>query len=126
MNINKKPFILYDGECPFCDNYIKLMNLKSIIPEIQILDAHNHHDMVIHFRNNGLEINDGMILSLDGAVYYGSECVHALAMLTNNNTTFYKLNKVMFQNKQLARILYPILVYLRKLYFFFFRKTLIK
>ena len=126
MNISKEPFLLYDGECPFCDNYVKLIKLKSILPDIQLLDAHCHKDMVDHFRKKGLEINDGMILSIDDSLYYGPDCIHALAVLTDNNTAFRKLNRIIFKNKTRAKLLYPILVHMRKLYFFIMRKSLIE
>ena len=126
MNISEKTFLLYDGECPFCDNYIKLLKLKSILPELQLLNAHSHKDLVDHFRNEGLEINDGMIFSLDESIYYGPDCIHALTVLADNNSFFSRLNKIIFKNKKRAKILYPILVHMRKLYFTIMRKSLIE
>ena len=32
-------WIIYDGECPFCSRYVKLMRLEETIGDIRLIDA---------------------------------------------------------------------------------------
>jgi predicted DCC family thiol-disulfide oxidoreductase YuxK len=37
-------FILYDGKCPVCSNYVAWTNLRSVRPDIELIDARKAHN----------------------------------------------------------------------------------
>ena len=36
---NDKMVVVYDGECPFCRNYVKLMWLRKAVGDVELVDA---------------------------------------------------------------------------------------
>jgi len=63
----------------------------------------------------GLDIDEGMVLKLDDAVYYGADAVHALARLGGGAGAFNAVNRWLFGSSRRARIAYPLLRTLRNL-----------
>ncbi len=63
----------------------------------------------------GLDIDQGMVLKADDSLYYGSDAIHAIALISSRSGCFNKLNYWMFRFKFLSRLLYPILRFFRNL-----------
>lgn len=76
-----KVTILYDGECPFCAAYVKMARLKSLSGEVNLLDARQHPALVAQHASEGREIDQGMVVEIDGATYFGGEAVWAINAL---------------------------------------------
>ena len=102
-------FIIYDGDCPFCSRYVRLLRLKQSLGEVRLINARQGGDEVIEARVLGYDIDEGMLLKLDGRYYYGDECIHKLALLSTSIGWFNRINATMFSNPKLASVLYPIL-----------------
>jgi predicted DCC family thiol-disulfide oxidoreductase YuxK len=71
-------FVLYDGECPLCAGYIEMAKLDKS-PGPLPLDARQEPALVAAMRRRGLEVNDGMIASVNGRIYYGPEVTQLIA-----------------------------------------------
>ena len=56
----------------------------------------------------GLDIDQGMVLKMDGQIYYGADAIHLLALFSGRSSVFNRLNYWLFEQK-LAVFLYPIL-----------------
>lgn len=78
-------YLLYDGECPACRSYIAIAQLKRSHPDLRILDARREPALVAELRQRGYEINDGMVVNLDGRIYYGANATRLIAELGRNN-----------------------------------------
>ena len=122
----QRPILIYDGDCPFCRNYIAFLRLRTRFPDLELLNAREIPDAVNALRAKGFEINDSMILLEKDNVYWGSIVIQYLARLPDRNSAFTKINRMMLGHPFLAKSLYPILVRLRKFYFKLFRKQLIE
>ncbi len=72
-------YLLYDGECPACRAYVAFSRLRALYPDLQVLDARSEPDLVAALRRQGYEINDGMVLKLDGVVHFGPEATRVIA-----------------------------------------------
>tara|TARA_A100001015_G_scaffold317123_2_gene433219 strand:+ start:272 stop:655 length:384 start_codon:yes stop_codon:yes gene_type:complete len=126
MKLEKhKNFILYDGECPFCKSFILLMNLRKNIPDIEILNARDMHGLVVNFREQGMEINDGMIMRLNGTTFFGDEVLIVISDLGRGEGFGFKLVRAVFKHEVVAKNLYPILVNCRAVFFRLIRKKMI-
>jgi predicted DCC family thiol-disulfide oxidoreductase YuxK len=106
---SRKTVVIYDGECPFCQNYVLLMNLRNAAGDVLLLDAREHPDIVESLLNDGLDINEGMSVVHGGEVYFGEDAVVFISSVTRTNAITGKLIARLLGNKWRARLLYPIL-----------------
>lgn len=74
-------YLLYDGECPACRSYVAFSRLRTLHPEMQVLDAREHPRLVQELRASGYEINDGMVLKLGETIHFGPEATRMIAEL---------------------------------------------
>lgn len=102
--------IFYDGECPFCTSYVRYYRLNDGEITVSMVNLRNHPEKVAEFDASGLNVDDGMVVILDGETYHGSEAVHVLALLSTRIGVFNKVNRWVFSRRRLARVLYPIMV----------------
>ena len=63
----------------------------------------------------GLDIDQGMVLKMGGTIYYGSDAIHALALIGSPSSIFNRVNYWIFRSQTLSRIFYPILRLFRNL-----------
>ena len=108
-------YLLYDGECPLCSRYVRMMRLQECLSDFQLRDARTAQDLVSEHRKAGREINDGMILAVNGAYYYGSEALTAITRMTTPISAFNKFSARLFASPARAQSLYPLMVMGRKL-----------
>lgn len=106
--------LIYDGECPFCSRFVALYNIRKHVGVVDLIDARSRPDLVAKLRNTQIEINDGMVAIWNGRLYYGSESVHLMSMLTSEGL-FAKVNWLLFRNRAVAASIYPVMVAGRKL-----------
>ncbi len=77
--------VLYDGECPFCANYVTMARLRERVGEVELIDARTRPDLVQAHKAAGRAIDDGMIVETPDAVYYGGDAVWAINALLSRN-----------------------------------------
>lgn len=111
----RKTIVIYDGECPFCRNYVSLMNLRNATGDVTLLDARENSDVVLSLANEGFDINEGMAVVHGGHVYFGEDAVVFISSVTETNTVVGKLVARLLGGKWRASILYPILKIGRRL-----------
>lgn len=101
--------IVYDGDCIFCQSYVRLVRLREAVGEVELLDSRSGDPRVAAYRRQGYDLNEGMLFVWRGKVHHGAEAVHALAKLTDPAGRFSRLNRAIFANRTAARLLYPFL-----------------
>lgn len=102
-------WLLYDGECPFCSAYVKLVRLRENAGPIQLVDARNDGPEYHEALRQGFDLDEGMLLKLSGQYYHGKDCIHALALLTRERDLFGRINSWAFRSQRRSAVLYPIL-----------------
>jgi predicted DCC family thiol-disulfide oxidoreductase YuxK len=100
---------VYDGQCPFCSRYVQLVRLRETLGQIALVDAREGGPQVEEVRKAGLDLDEGMVLKLDGRLYHGAECIHRLALLSTPSGWFNRVNAAMFRSRTASRLLYPVL-----------------
>ena len=101
--------IIYDGDCPFCSKYVRLIKLKKTIGDVQLINARSDKLIKEKLKKLSIDVNQGMVL-IDGKdIYFAEDCVHRLALLSTSSTLFNRINKFVFRHKILSNILYPIM-----------------
>ncbi len=118
-----KLLLVYDGECPACDNYVGMVRLRQSVGELVLVDAREDSTVMREITAAGLDIDEGMVLKTDNQLYYGSDAIHALALMSSRSGVFNRLNYWVFRSPQVARVLYPLLKTGRGLLLKLLRKT---
>jgi predicted DCC family thiol-disulfide oxidoreductase YuxK len=74
-------FLLYDGDCPLCSAYVAFSRLRQLYPNLRVLSARAEPALVAELRQQGYEINVGMVLSLGGTIYFAADATQMIARL---------------------------------------------
>jgi predicted DCC family thiol-disulfide oxidoreductase YuxK len=102
-------WVVYDGECPFCSRYVSLLRLRDTLGRVELVNARDGGPVVDEILAAGLDLDEGMVLKVDGRFYHGDECVHRLALLSSSSSLFNQFNRAIFRSPALSRLLYPVL-----------------
>ena len=117
--------IIYDGDCIFCQNYVRLVRLRETVGEVELVDVRSEDPRVRKYQRDGYDLNEGMLFVWNGRVYHGSDAVHVLAGLSTEAGWFNKFNSAVFSSRTASRLLYPFLKIGRRVTLFARGKTLI-
>jgi len=101
-------FLLYDGDCPVCSTYVAIARLQQLYPNLRVINARSERTLVVELRREGYEINDGMVLSLDGTIYFGADAMRVIANLGRLSPPLWRRAALAFTGTApWARPLYP-------------------
>lgn len=103
------PKIVYDGECPFCSQYVRMARLRDSFGPVTLIDARQDDALVEELAAKGYDLNEGMVLIDGDDIYYGADCMNRIALMSTRMGPFNRLNAMIFRNRGLSRVLYPIL-----------------
>lgn len=104
-----EPWLLYDGACPFCSAYVKMVRLRDSIGPVRLVDAREGGPELAELKAAGLDVNEGMALKLGGQIHHGDDCINRVALLTTPSGVFNRLNAWVFRSERRSRALYPLL-----------------
>lgn len=107
--------LIYDKECPACDNYCKIVRIRESVGELKIIDARENSEVMQEITNLGLDIDQGMVLKMGDKIYYGSDAIHALALISSRSGIFNRFNYFIFKSKNVSAVLYPLLRFFRNM-----------
>lgn len=107
--------LVYDSECPACDAYCQMVNIRASVGDLRTVDARENSAIMEQITSQGLDIDQGMVLKMGDQLYYGADAIHALAIIGSRSGIFNRLNYWMFKSKTASSVLYPILKYCRNL-----------
>jgi len=101
--------IIYDGDCPFCRSYVKLMALRERVGAVDLVDARSGDPRVASAERDGYDLDEGMLAIYGGKTYYGGDAVALISTLSSNEGRVQSLISKLLGNPTRARLLYPIL-----------------
>ena len=61
--------IVYDGDCPFCSRYVKLVRLREALGAVSIINAREGGPLVDEIVEAGFDLDEGMVLKVDGQLF---------------------------------------------------------
>ena len=99
----------YDGDCPFCNSYIRMQRFKEMSLKVELKNFRESPDLIETMQSQGRNPNDGMYVNFNGAEYYADEAMTLISGLPSNKNIISLFFKWWFQNKTRAKILYPAL-----------------
>ncbi|MEM8632125.1 MAG: DCC1-like thiol-disulfide oxidoreductase family protein [Pseudomonadota bacterium] len=101
--------IVYDGECPFCANYVGLARLRDAVGLVRLIDAREPSPEVDRLRAEGYDLNEGMAMIEGDRIYHGAACLTRMAALSTRSGVFNRLNALVFRSPRVSGALYPFL-----------------
>ena len=107
--------IIYDGDCPLCNDYINRLRLVESCGAVQLTDARAESALTRSYWARGYNIDEGMIVVIGDAIYFGAEAATALARLSSNSTLFNRIYHWILSHRTIAKLVYPLMKVCRRI-----------
>ena len=108
-------FLLYDGECIYCRTYARKSRFRTRTGKrLRLIDGRKAPELVTELQRDGRELEDGMILVLEGRRYQGAEALTVLGSMTTGTDWFNRLTRWFGSSSERARFFYPLFRRLRQ------------
>ena len=113
--MDTKLTFIYDGECPFCNHFAELLELKSKIKGISIIDGRKNLNLINSLLERGYDIDKGAILLEGDNIFHGAEAINTICKQIKNpsNSLLIILSNI-FKSNQRSRFFFPLLVTARR------------
>jgi len=107
---------IYDGECPFCNHFAELLELKSKIKNISILDGRKNPELIRDLLKKGYDLDKGAILLKNKEIFHGANAINTICKLINRpSSKLLDILSTTFKSSKRTKFLFPILVRARRL-----------
>ena len=107
---------IYDGKCPFCNHFAELIEIKSKIKNICIIDARKNPEIIKPLFEKGYDIDKGAILLKDENILHGAEAINSICNEVDSpSSSLLKLLSNIFKSKKRTSMLFPFLLRARRL-----------
>ena len=114
--MSDKTLFIYDGECPFCNHFAQLIELKSCLPQFEILDGRKNLDLLTQLYQQGYDLNKGAILIKDEKILHGADAITWICSeIKEPSDSLLELLRIIFQSKKRTNFLFPFLLWGRRL-----------
>ncbi len=101
--------IYYDGDCPFCTDYVRFLRLKDSVGTPALVNLRETPGERATLEAEGFDLDRGMVADIRGTRYEGADALSALALLTTPSGVFNRTTSWLFSSPTVARFGYPIL-----------------
>ena len=114
--MSTKSLFIYDGDCPFCNHFAQLIELKSNLPSIKIVDGRNDLAKLSRLYKQGYDLNKGAIIINNGKIYHGSEAINWICLqIKEPNDSLLEILRIIFISNKRSKIIFPFLLWGRRL-----------
>ena len=111
-----KSLFIYDGECPFCNHFAQLLEFKSSLPTLEILDGRKNLPLLSQMYNQGYDLNKGAILINKGKVMHGAEAINWICReIKEPSDSLLEILRIIFNSNKRTNFLFPFLLWGRRL-----------
>lgn len=124
--------IFYDGECPFCTGYARIVRLREAVGPVALMDCRSDDaqaerlavgdfmgltdpatDAPFPLGTPPVDFDAGFAVIHQGRLYTGADGVRHLALLTRPVGVLNRLNAWLFRHPRLTRMSYPVMKAMR-------------
>ena len=106
---------IYDGECPFCNNFAELLEIKSKINNIKIIDGRKNLNIIKSLLEKGYDLDKGAILLKDDDIFHGANAINTICKEIKNPTSnLLKILSSVFKSNKRTKFLFPLLLRARR------------
>ena len=112
----EKTLFIYDGECPFCNYFAQLLELKSSIPELEILDGRKNLPLLSQLYNQGYDLNKGAVLIKNENILHGPDAINWICSeISEPSNSLLEILRIIFTSSKRTSFLFPFLLWGRRL-----------
>ncbi|MGN7439436.1 MAG: DUF4166 domain-containing protein [Alcanivorax sp.] len=104
-NTKEKIELVYDDQCPVCKTYCRNIQVEDDV-YVTLVDARKQSEIMDEITARGLDIDQGMVVKKGGEIFYGSEAMHQIAMLSDKKGWLAPFNKIFFSTAKRSKIFY--------------------
>tara|TARA_Y100001968_G_scaffold323866_1_gene362238 strand:+ start:513 stop:914 length:402 start_codon:yes stop_codon:yes gene_type:complete len=110
-----KSLFIYDGECPFCNHFAQLLELKSSLSTFEILDGRKNLALLSKLYKQGYDLNKGAILINKGTIIHGAEAINWICSeIKEPSDSLLKILRILFTSNKRTNFLFPFLLWGRR------------
>ncbi len=114
--MSDKSLFIYDGECPFCNHFAQLLELKGSLPELKILDGRKNLALLSNLYNQGYDLNKGAILINNKNIMHGAEAINWICSeIKDPSDSLLEVLRIIFASNKRTKVLFPFLLWGRRL-----------
>ena len=106
---------IYDGECPFCNHFAELLEIKSKINNLKILDGRKNLSIIKSLLEKGYDLDQGAILLKDDDIFHGANAINTICKEIKNPTSnLLKILSSVFNSNKRTKFFFPLLIRARR------------
>ena len=111
-----KRLFIYDGECPFCNYFSQLLELKSSLPGIEVIDGRKNLSLLTQLYKQGYDLNKGAILISNEKIMHGADAINWICSdIKEPSNSLLDLLRIIFTSNKRTKFLFPFLLWGRRL-----------
>jgi len=119
FEMSPKLVFLYDGECPFCNYFSELLELRSGLPGLTIKNARDNLPEMKSLLEKGYDLDNGAILLKGDEVLHGAQAINWIcSQITKPSDELLKLIALTFSSKLRTDLIFPLLILSRRILLF--------
>ena len=107
---------IYDGKCPFCNHFAELLELKSKIQNISILDGRKNPELIRDLLSKGYDLDKGAILFKNQEIFHGANAINTICKeIKDPSSKLLEILSTTFKSSKRTKLIFPFLVRARRL-----------
>ena len=107
---------IYDGECPFCNHFAELLEIKSKIPHITVINGRKNLNIINSLLDKGFDLDKGAVLIKGDDIFHGAEAINTICKeVENPSSRLLQILSVTFKSTKRTNFLFPLLIRARRL-----------
>ena len=114
--MSDKSLFIYDGDCPFCNYFAQLLELKSSLPDFEILDGRKNLALLSQLYSQGYDLNKGAIFISNQTIMHGADAINFICSKINApSDSLLEVLRIIFTSHKRTNFLFPFLLWGRRL-----------
>ena len=114
--MSNKDLFIYDGECPFCNHFAQLLELKCSLSNLEILDGRENLALLTKLYNQGYDLNKGAILINNENIMHGADAISWICSeIKEPSDSLLELVRILFTSQKRTNFFFPFLLWGRRL-----------
>ena len=106
---------IYDGKCPFCNHFAELLEIKSNISNIKIVDGRKNLSLIKSLLEKGYDLDNGAILLKDKEIFHGADAINTICKQINDpSSSLLLLLSKLFESNKRTKVIFPLLLRARR------------
>ena len=113
--MNSNYTFIYDGECPFCNHFAELLEIKSKITNIKILDGRKNLSLIKSLLEKGYDLDKGAILLKNEEILHGADAINTICkQISKPSSNLLLLLSRVFKSNKRTKVIFPLLIIARR------------